>query len=65
MTSGKPSVLARLNASSSERASPLIGTSSPISRIASLNRRRSSATLMAWIDAPISLTLYFSRMPAL
>ena len=39
------------------------GTSRPISRIASLNSSRSSATLIASIDAPISLTLYFSRTP--
>ena len=44
---------------------PLCGTSRPISRIASLNSSRSSATLIASIDAPISLTLYFSSMPAL
>ena len=33
-------------------------------RIASLNSWRSSAILIASIDAPISLTLYFSRTPA-
>ena len=35
----------------------------PISRIALRNSSRSSATLIASTDAPISLTLYFSRMP--
>ena len=47
------------------RARPLCGTSRPISRIASLNSWRSSATLIALTEAPISSTRYFSSMPAL
>ena len=35
----------------------------PIDRIASLNLRRSSATLIAVSDAPMSVQLYFSRIP--
>ena len=61
MTIGKPSVRARSIASFGERASPLCGTSRPIDRMASLNSCRSSATLMAWIDAPINWTLYFEH----
>ena len=53
----RPRQLDRLGAAT--RATPLCGTSRPISRIASLNSCRSSATLIASIDAPISLTLYF------
>jgi hypothetical protein len=40
------------------------GVSRPILRIASLNRSRSSAFLMASILAPISSTPYFSSIPA-
>ena len=46
------------------RARPLCGTSRPISRIASLNSCRSSATLIASIEAPISSTSYLSSVPA-
>ena len=57
ITIGKPSDRASSIASGSERARPLCGTSRPISRIASLNSCRSSATLIAWIEAPMSSTL--------
>src|SRR5262245_19728542 len=40
------------------------GTSRPIDRMASLNRSRSSATLMASMEAPISWTPNLSRVPA-
>ncbi len=52
------------SASTSVCATPLSGTSTPISFIASRNSRRSSATLIAGIDAPINSTLYFLRMPS-
>ena len=63
MTSGKPRVRARSTASGNVRARPLRGTSRPIDRIASLNCSRSSATLIAWIDAPISSTRYLLSVP--
>ncbi len=63
MMAGKPVSSTNASASSIERATPLRGTSTPTSFIAFLKRRRSSATLIASIDAPISLTLYFSSVP--
>ena len=51
------------DASSSVVATPLFGTSTPISCIALRNSSRSSATLMASICAPISLTLCRSSVP--
>jgi hypothetical protein len=54
----------QVTASASVRATPLCGTSSPISRIASLNSCRSSATLIAVVEAPISSTLNLSSVPA-
>ena len=41
----------------------LRGTSAPISRIASRNSRRSSASLIASTEAPISSTPYFASVP--
>ena len=64
MIEGKPVSSTAASASSSDLTTALRGMSMPISRIAFLNSRRSSATLMAGICAPISSTLYFLRMPS-
>ena len=60
---GNPTSSTMAMASSSVLATPLFGTSTPISSIALRKSRRSSATLIASICAPISLTPYFCRMP--
>ncbi len=56
MMAGNPTVFTRARASSSVCATPLSGTSMPIEVIASRNFSRSSATVMASSDAPISST---------
>src|SRR5438874_840844 len=63
ITRGKPSWSQRRSASFALFTNADAGTSRPILRQASLNHRRSSATLMARNDAPIISTLYFSRTP--
>ncbi len=64
MIAGKPVRSTIASASASVLATPLSGTTTPISFIASRNNRRSSATLIAGIDAPISSTLYFLSTPS-
>ena len=64
MMAGKPVSSTIARASSSDFTTPLLGMSMPISRIAFLKRRRSSATLMAGIWAPISSTSYFASTPS-
>ena len=64
MMAGNPVRSTTVSASSSVLATPLSGTAMPISFMASRNNKRSSATLMAGIDAPISATWYFLRMPS-
>ncbi len=63
MIAGKPVICTSSSASLSERASPLCGTSRPISRIASRKSSRSSPTLMASICAPMSSTPYLASVP--
>ena len=63
MIAGKPTSSTIASASSSDFATSLAGVSTPISVIALRNSRRSSPTLIESTDAPISLTLYFSRIP--
>ena len=65
MMAGKPTTSMHASASSSVWTTAEAGTGMPISFIACLNFRRSSATSMASIWAPISLTPYLSRMPSL
>ena len=66
MIAGKPmSSTSRQRFLERRCATPLFGTSTPISLIALRNRRRSSATLIASICAPISLTLCLLENAAL
>ena len=60
---GNPRRSTTLRASSSDLAQALSGTSMPIDSIASRNFRRSSATMMASIEAPISDTPNSSSTP--
>ncbi len=63
MMTGKPTLSTAAIASSIDLTYQLSGTSAPISFIASRKRRRSSATLIDSICAPISSTPYFSSVP--
>ena len=60
---GKPILPANSKPSLRLLTSADLGTSRPILCIASLKNRRSSAFLMAPMLAPMSWTLYLSRMP--
>ena len=62
---GNPVAFTRSSASSRDRAYPLRGTSIPMSRMASRNFSRSSATSMASTEAPINSTPCRSSAPFL
>ncbi len=63
MIDGKPVRATAAIASSSVLTTADAGVSMPISVIASRNSCRSSATLIASTEAPISFTPYFARTP--
>ena len=62
-TQGSPTSSTAASASASVRTTRLLGTSTPIFTIASLNFCRSSAFSITSARAPISSTPYFSSTP--